>query len=335
MRRGSASTRSARSATCRPSPTASRAFKEDLLPASPTGRSSSSHRPSPRSPRSWPFGRPLGPMVSMFGHQTPLQVTDVPVACSSCWPARRWGLRHRAGGWASGSTYPLLGGLRSAAQMICYEVAMGLSIVAVFIYAGTMSTSEIVAHRPTATSWSIFGWSPDRRWYAVLLPPASSSSSSPRRRDQPGAVRPARGRERTRRGLHTEYSSIKFLLYMLSEYVAMVSISALVVTLFLGGWRAPWPITLLGRRQRRLVAPDLVRRSRSSSFCSSSSGARHTAPASLRPVHAARLEGAAADQPAVDPAARLRSRADLSPARTSQVGADRGVAGLIIAGVAG
>jgi NADH-quinone oxidoreductase subunit H len=83
---------------------------------------------------------PFGPMVSIFGHQTPLQLTDLPVgvliwfACSSLGV---YGIV--LAGWSSGSTYPLLGALRSAAQMISYEVAMGLSLVAVFLYANTMS----------------------------------------------------------------------------------------------------------------------------------------------------------------------------------------------------
>jgi len=88
---------------------------------------------------------PFGPMVSIFGHQTPLQVTDVSVAVLvvlGCSAIGVYGIV--LGGWASGSTYPLLGGLRSAAQVISYEVAMGLSIVAVFMTAGTMSTSGIV-----------------------------------------------------------------------------------------------------------------------------------------------------------------------------------------------
>src|ERR1700724_3872414 len=85
-------------------------------------------------------------MVSIFGHRTALQVTDVPVAVLvvlACSSIGIYGIV--LGGWVSGSTYPLLGGLRSSAQMISYEVTMGLSIVAVFILSGTMSTSGVVA----------------------------------------------------------------------------------------------------------------------------------------------------------------------------------------------
>jgi NADH-quinone oxidoreductase subunit H len=191
---------------------------------------------------------PFGPMVSMFGHQTPLQLTDVPVAVLVVLACSSMGIYGIVlGGWASGSTYPLLGGLRSSAQMISYEVAMGLSIVAVFMTAGTMSTSGIVAAQAGAneTSWNILGWHPTTpSWYALLLIPsfviflvAAFGETNRAPFDLPEAE------SELVAGYMTEYSSIKFLLYMLSEYVAMVSMSSLMVTMFLGGWRAPWPIT--------------------------------------------------------------------------------------------
>ncbi len=84
---------------------------------------------------------PLGPTVSIFGERTPLQLTDAPIGVFIVLACSAMGVYGIVlGGWASGSTYPLLGSLRSAAQMISYEIAMGLSIVAVFLYAGTMST---------------------------------------------------------------------------------------------------------------------------------------------------------------------------------------------------
>ena len=193
---------------------------------------------------------PFGPMVSIFGHQTALQVTDVPVAVLvvlACSAIGVYGIV--LGGWASGSTYPLLGGLRSSAQMISYEITMGLSIVAVFITAGTMSTSGIVAAQAggNPVSWDIFGWHPTPpSWYAILLIPsfviffvAAFGETNRAPFDLPEAETELVA------GYMTEYSSIKFLLYMLSEYVAIVSMSALMVTMFLGGWRAPWPITAL------------------------------------------------------------------------------------------
>src|SRR3954462_8122459 len=119
---------------------------------------------------------PFGPVVTIFGHRTALQLTDVPVsvlvllACSSM---AVYGVV--LAGWASRSPSPLLGGPRSRAQMISYEVAMGLSIVAVFMTAGTMSTSQIVRAQAGANPLGvdILGWSPTLpSWYAILLLPS-------------------------------------------------------------------------------------------------------------------------------------------------------------------
>lgn len=190
---------------------------------------------------------PFGPMVSIFGHQTPLQVTDVSVAVLVLLALSSIGIYGIVlGGWASGSTYPLLGGLRSSAQMISYEVAMGLSIVAVFMTAGTMSTSGIVAAQGEGTRLSILGTEvPAPGWYAILLLPsfiiffiATVGETNRAPFDLPEAE------SELVAGFMTEYSSLKFALFMLSEYVAMVTMSAVTTTLFLGGWRAPWPITL-------------------------------------------------------------------------------------------
>src|SRR6476661_6256160 len=117
---------------------------------------------------------PFGPMVSIFGTRTPLQLTDIPVAVLLVLACSGLGIYGVVlAGWASGSTYPLLGGLRSSAQMISYEVAMGLSIVAVFMTAGSMSTSEIVKAQAHGNPVDIFGWHVTTpSWYAVLLFPS-------------------------------------------------------------------------------------------------------------------------------------------------------------------
>ena len=190
---------------------------------------------------------PFGPMVSMFGEKTPLQVTDVEVSVLVLLACASMGVYGIVlGGWASGSTYPLLGGLRSSAQMISYEIAMGLSIVAVFLTASSMSTSAIVAAQGHGDSFSLFGLDLNAPgWYAILLLPsfiiyAFSAVGETNRApfDLPEAE------SELGAGYMTEYSSLKFALYMLSEYINMVTVSAVATTLFLGGWRAPWPITL-------------------------------------------------------------------------------------------
>ncbi len=172
---------------------------------------------------------PFGPEVSMFGHRTALQLTDLPVGVLVVFACSSLGVYGIVlSGWSSGSTYPLLGGLRSAAQMISYEVAMGLSLVAVFLFSGTMSTSGIVASQ--YHTWNIFPLIVSFVIYAVAV--VGETNRAPF--DLPEAESELVG------GFHTEYSSFKFALFFLAEYVNMVTVSALATTLFLGGWRAPW-----------------------------------------------------------------------------------------------
>jgi NADH-quinone oxidoreductase subunit H len=177
---------------------------------------------------------PFGPQVSMFGHKTALQLTDLPVGVLVVFACSSLGVYGIVlSGWASGSTYPLLGGLRSAAQMISYEVAMGLSMVAVFLWAQTMSTSGIVEaqhHHP----WHVVPLAVSFAIYAIAV--VGETNRAPF--DLPEAESELVG------GFHTEYSSFKFAMFFLAEYINMVTVSALATTLFLGGWRAPWPLSL-------------------------------------------------------------------------------------------
>ena len=178
---------------------------------------------------------PFGPVVDVpfTDISTPLQLTDMPVAVLYILAIASIGIYGIVlGGWASGSTYPLLGGLRSSAQMISYEVAMGLALVGVFIYAGSMSTSEIVAAQ-------------ERLWFGLILIPsfvmyviAMVGETNRAPFDLPEAEGELVG------GFHTEYSSLKFALFFLAEYINMATVSAVATTLFLGGWRAPWPLSL-------------------------------------------------------------------------------------------
>jgi NADH-quinone oxidoreductase subunit H len=176
---------------------------------------------------------PFGPTVSIFGVETPLQLTDFPVSVLYVLAIASIGVYGLVlAGWSSGSTYPLLGGLRSTAQVISYEIAMGLSFVAVFLFAGSMSTSEIIVKQEPI-------------WFAVILLPSfliyvTSMVGETNRApfDLPEAEGELVG------GFHTEYSSLKFAMFFLAEYINMVTVSALATTLFLGGWLAPWPISL-------------------------------------------------------------------------------------------
>jgi NADH-quinone oxidoreductase subunit H len=175
---------------------------------------------------------PFGPTVSVFGHQTHLQGTDLPVAVLLVLAMSSMGVYGIVlAGWSSMSPYSLLGGLRSSAQVISYEIAMGLSFVAVFMFAGSLSTSQIVSGQQHV-------------WYAVLLLPSfviyivtmmGESNRIPF--DLPEGEGELVG------GFHTEYSSLKFAMFFLAEYINLATLSALATTLFLGGWRAPPPIS--------------------------------------------------------------------------------------------
>ena len=156
---------------------------------------------------------PFGPEVTVpFTHrQTPLQLTDMPMAVLFVLAVGSIGIYGIVlGGWSSGSTYSLLGALRSSAQLISYEIAMGLALVAVFLYAGSLSTSQIVAAQDT--------W-----WFGLILLPSFVIY-----------LIALVG------GFHTEYSSLKFALFFLAEYINMATVSALATTLFLGGWHVPF-----------------------------------------------------------------------------------------------
>ncbi len=176
---------------------------------------------------------PFGPEVRIpfTDTVTPLQLTDMPVAVLYVLAVTSIGVYGIVlAGWSSGSTYALLGGLRSSAQVISYEVAMGLSFVTVFLYAGTMSTSEIVAAQTDL--WYFLPLLPSFVVYLISM--VGETNRAPF--DLPEAEGELVG------GFHTEYSSLKFALFFLAEYINMVTVSALATTLFLGGWRAPFGI---------------------------------------------------------------------------------------------
>ncbi|HXZ77845.1 MAG TPA: NADH-quinone oxidoreductase subunit H, partial [Streptosporangiaceae bacterium] len=182
-----------------------------------------------------------------FGVRTPLQLADLPVGVLLVLAMSSMGVYGIVlAGWSSGSPYSLLGGLRSSAQVISYEIAMALSFVAVFLYAGSLTTTAIVTAQAHGAPFHLFGltlhWP---SWYAVLLLPSfliylitmvGETNRLPF--DLPEGEGELVG------GFHTEYSSLKFALFFLAEYINMTTVAALATTLFLGGWRAPWPITV-------------------------------------------------------------------------------------------
>jgi NADH-quinone oxidoreductase subunit H len=192
---------------------------------------------------------PFGPTVKIpfTDTYTRLQLTDLPVSVLYILAIASIGIYGVVlAGWSSNSTYSLLGGLRSSAQMISYEVAMGLAFVSVFLFAGSMSTSQIVDAQASSQSISLFGADiPIPGWYAVLLFPSfviyviSMVGETNR---APFDLPEAEGELVA--GFLTEYSSMKYAMFFLAEYINMATVSALATTLFLGGYRAPWPISI-------------------------------------------------------------------------------------------
>ena len=178
---------------------------------------------------------PLGGEVEMFGHTTPLQLTDLPVAALLVLAVAgiaAYGIV--LGGWSAGSTYPLLGGLRATAQIISYEIAMGLALVAVFMYAGSMSTSEIVAAQ--SDLWYIIPACVSFVLYVITM--VGETNRLP--------FDLAEGEGELVGGYFTEYSGMRFAMFFLGEYVNMFTVSALATTFFLGGWQAPPGIAAIG-----------------------------------------------------------------------------------------
>ena len=171
---------------------------------------------------------PLTGEVNFFGEQTIMQLTDLPVGVLYVLATASIGVYGIVlAGWSSGSTYPLLGGLRSSAQVISYEIAMGLSFVGVFIYAGSMSTGDIIAAQ--STWWNVVVLFPSFAIYVISM--VGETNRAPF--DLAEAECELVG------GFHTEYSSLKFALFFLAEYVNIIAVSALATTLFLGGPSAP------------------------------------------------------------------------------------------------
>ena len=170
---------------------------------------------------------PMTSEVKLFGKTTAMQMTDLPIAVLYVLAVASVGVYGIVlAGWSSGSTYPLLGGLRSSAQVISYEVAMGLSLVAVFIYSGSMSTGDIVAAQNKW--WNVVVLFPSFVIYLISMIGETNRA--------PFDLAEAEGE--LVGGFHTEYSSLKFALFFLGEYINIATVSALATTLFLGGYRA-------------------------------------------------------------------------------------------------
>jgi NADH-quinone oxidoreductase subunit H len=183
---------------------------------------------------------PFGTHVHVFGRDVPFQLTDINIGV--LWVLAMSSLNVYGvvlAGWSSGSNYPLLGAVRSSAQMISYEVGMGLALVAVLMYSGHLSLSAIVAQQDAM--WNVIPQFP--AFVAFLICGLAETNRPP--------FDLAEAETELVAGFHTEYSGIKFAMFYLGEYVNTVTVASIAVTLFLGGWRGwapdflPWLWPLL------------------------------------------------------------------------------------------
>jgi len=190
---------------------------------------------------------PIGGIVSIGGNQTRLQLGDLPVAVLFILAIAGIGTYGIVlAGWSSSSRYSLLGGLRSAAQMVSYEISMGIAVASVVLMSRTMSTAGIVESQ--AETMTLFGWeSPFPSWNFILLAPAfcifivamlAEANRAPF--DMPECESELVG------GYSTDYSGFRFAMFYLGEYMNMGTLSAICATLFFGGFHAPWPLNNTG-----------------------------------------------------------------------------------------
>jgi NADH-quinone oxidoreductase subunit H len=175
---------------------------------------------------------PFGDSVSIFGKPVPLYIADLNVGLLYIVAVASIGIYGIIlGGWSSNSKYPLLGALRSSAQLISYEVAVTLTFVSVILASGSLSMVDIIAAQKANGVWFAFVQPVALFIYAVGA--LAETNRSPF--DLPEAE------QELVAGFHTEYSGMRFALFFLAEYANMIVVSAIATTLFLGGWLRPFP----------------------------------------------------------------------------------------------
>jgi NADH-quinone oxidoreductase subunit H len=179
---------------------------------------------------------PIGKSFVAFGREIPLQIADLNVGLLYIFALVSLAIYGTVlGGWAANSKYPLLGGLRACSQMISYELSLGMSIIGVLMLVGSLRLSEVVTYQ----TGSLFGFLP--RWNIFTQPLgflifliASFAETNRLPFDLPESEPELVG------GYHTEYSSMKFAMFFMGEYIALITSAGVLATLFLGGWDVPW-----------------------------------------------------------------------------------------------
>jgi NADH-quinone oxidoreductase subunit H len=180
---------------------------------------------------------PFGNWVEIGPIYTPLQITDVNIGLLIILGLTSLGVYGIAlSGWSSNSKYSLLGGLRASAQMVSYEIALGLSLVGVIILSGSLSLREIVDAQAGhfwgfIPNWSIFRGGQFVAFFIYLMAAYAETNRIPF--DLPEAETELVA------GYHTEYSAMKFAMFFMAEYANMITVACLASVMFLGGWRGP------------------------------------------------------------------------------------------------
>ncbi len=183
---------------------------------------------------------PFGPTVELFGREIALVIVNVDGGILVALAATSLGVYGIVmAGWSSNSKYSLMGGLRASAQMISYELALLLSLIGVVLVSGTLRPVEIVAQQAGwFWNWNVFGG-----WQLlgfVIFVVAGYAETNRLPFDMPEAE------SELVAGYHTEYSAMKFSMFFMAEYINMITVSALAVTLFLGGYQLGFPVPFSG-----------------------------------------------------------------------------------------
>ena len=187
---------------------------------------------------------PFGPKeFTIFGQATPLAITNLNIGLLIVFAITSMSVYGVAlAGWASNSKYPLLGGLRSSAQMMSYELALTMSVVGVLLMSGTFNLSEIVTaqqgfHWGFVPRWNLIGSPmPQILGFALFFTSAVAETNR-------APFDLAEAESELVAGFHTEYASFKFAMFFMAEYSAMITVSCLSTILFFGGWLSPFPQT--------------------------------------------------------------------------------------------
>ena len=174
---------------------------------------------------------PVGPPIHLFGYQIPLTISDLNIGVLFILATTSLSVYGIAlGGWSSGSKYSLLGGIRSSAQMISYEVAYGLSLVPVLMIAGTLSLTELVNQQASILDWYVF--KNPVSFLIFWICAVAETNRAP--------FDLAEAESELVGGYHTEYSSMRFSMFFIGEYANMLTASAVVSTVYFGGWQGPF-----------------------------------------------------------------------------------------------